>query len=241
MVLRTFEELQPWHFDGVCFLIDEAEYVIRQGWANNAWPYFRSLKSSNTALGPLMGMVLSGYRDLKNYRQPVGSPLNNAHVVWLSPFSTDESAVLVEKRSARERAHVADADCGELLTWAGAHPFLTQQLLNALFDRRAADRAMTVDQTALPLVRALGAHFANWWNEDGTSDGFGDHERAVYRALIQHREADSRTLAQEANLPEGRVDDALEILVGTGVARRVSSEQVAIGSHLFERWVLSYE
>lgn len=48
-MVETFKELNQWQFEGVCFLIDEAEYVIRQGWANNAWPYFRSLKSSNSS------------------------------------------------------------------------------------------------------------------------------------------------------------------------------------------------
>ena len=75
--LNTTEELRKLNFQGVCFLIDGAEFIVRQNWATDAWAYLRGLKDTDTAIKPLLGLLLSGYRDLKEYQQRVGSPLLN--------------------------------------------------------------------------------------------------------------------------------------------------------------------
>ena len=237
-LVRTFAELAQWRFEGVCFLIDEAEYVIRHGWAGDAWPYLRSLKDTEMAVSPLLGIVLSGYRDLKEYRQQVGSPLNIAYVEWLTPLRDSESEALARGRSLREHVQIDDADLAAVQTWAGAHPFLVQQLLNALFDRRSEQPSTPASGVVGALMRELNPHFSHWWNHDGRSDGFGDDERHVYRTLIEYPQSDSATLARAATLPEGRILDALDVLVGTGVAIRVDDDRVALGARLFERWVV---
>ncbi len=66
-LLRRIAKLRRWHFEGVCFLLDEAELIVRQDWANDAWSYFRGLKDTDTALKPFLGFLLSGYRDVKEY------------------------------------------------------------------------------------------------------------------------------------------------------------------------------
>jgi hypothetical protein len=236
-LVSTFEDLQQWRFEGVCFLIDEAEYIIRSNWADHAWSYFRSLKDSETAVKSLLGIVLSGYRDLKEYRQQVGSPLNIAHVEWLSPLRADESRTLALRRSQLERVSLDDRDFEHLSAWAGEHPFLVQQTLNALFDGRLVRSSTVTDDVIGALSRHLRPHFSHWWNHDGRSDGFGDDERRVYHALIEHPEAAITTLARAAALPDGRVLEAVDVLVGTGVASRPDDDHVMLGARLFERWV----
>jgi hypothetical protein len=236
-LVRIFEELQQWRFEGVCFLLDEAEYIISRGWAEEAWPYLRALKDSEAAVKSLLGIVLSGYRDLKEYRQRVGSPLNIAEVEWLTPLMPTESHLLAQRRSQRERMIVDNVDLAHVQEWAGSHPFLTQQILNALFDGRATTPTITTVNVAGSVGRQLRDHFSDWWNHDGRSDGIGDDERRVYRALAQHRRTTSGTLARASTLPEGRVIDALDVLVGTGIVLRIDDDVVAIGARLFERWV----
>src|SRR5262249_173010 len=70
-LVRTIEDLRTARFEGLCFLIDEAEYVISQPWSDDAWSYFRSLKDTEPALKPFLGIVISGHRDLKQYRHRV--------------------------------------------------------------------------------------------------------------------------------------------------------------------------
>ncbi|KYC43550.1 hypothetical protein WA1_10850 [Scytonema hofmannii PCC 7110] len=72
--LKTIEELRKSNFQGVCFLIDGSEFIVRQNWASDAWSYLRGLKDTDTAIKPFLGLLLSGYRDLKEYQQRVGSP-----------------------------------------------------------------------------------------------------------------------------------------------------------------------
>jgi hypothetical protein len=73
-LLAIIKQLQKHEFEGVCFLFDGAEFIISQDWANHAWSYLRWLKDMDTAISPFLGLVLSGYRDLKNYQQRTGSP-----------------------------------------------------------------------------------------------------------------------------------------------------------------------
>lgn len=243
-LVATIAELRRWQVEGICFLVDEADYIVRQTWSSDAWGYVRTLKDVDTALKPFVGFIVSGYRDLKHYRQPAGSPLNNAKVEWLSAFTEDESRDLAQRRSGHERIALSDRDLADVLDWAGAHPFLTQQLLNALFNGRAArvqgrvsSEPAGVGQAATFLLRDLSARFADWWGLDGGSDGFGDDERSTYRALVEQRQADAATLAQRTRLSEGRVLDALDVLVGNGVVLCVDEDHWAVGARLFEYWV----
>ena len=43
-LLKTFDELEDWQFEGVCFLIDETDFIVRRDWSNDAWSYFQGFK-----------------------------------------------------------------------------------------------------------------------------------------------------------------------------------------------------
>ena len=237
-LLRRITKLRTWQFEGVCFLLDEAEFIVRQPWANDAWSYFRGLKDTDTALKPFLGLLLSGYRDMKEYEQRVGSPLRNiARVEWLEPLHESETRALITRRTEDERVALSEADIVATLEWAGSHPFLTQQMLNVLFDTRQDTSACTVEQLVPALLRQHQHNFAGWWNADQRSDGFGDVERTVYRALVTHREGTAESLAQGTDYSPLQVADALEVLVGTGIVRRIDDERYVIGARLFEVWV----
>jgi DNA-binding IclR family transcriptional regulator len=48
----------------------------------------------------------------------------------------------------------------------------------------------------------------------------------------------AENLVASANLPVGKVADALQLLAGTGVIRQLDEEHYEIGARLFEKWVL---
>jgi hypothetical protein len=104
-IINSCDDLQQWDFEGVCFLVDEAEFVVRQvDLANSAWGYFRSLCDDDVAVAPRLGLILTGYRDLNEYQQQVGSPLLNiAYKRWLTNLTLDEAKELIVKRSDDER------------------------------------------------------------------------------------------------------------------------------------------
>ena len=237
-LLRQIRKLSRWQFEGICFLLDEAEFIVRQEWANDTWSYIRGLKDTDTALKPFLGFLLSGYRDVKEYEQRVGSPLLNiARVEWLTPLRESETRQLMESRSEEERLSLSSEDNDLILDWAGGHPYLTQQMLNAVFDARRLGDSPSAESLMPELLRQHDRDFAGWWNADQRSDGFGDAERVVYDALRENQERTAESLAQSTGRTRRDVDNALEVLVGTGVVQQSNDGTYRVGARLFEEWV----
>ena len=67
--LNAADEVKEMGFDGVCFLLDEADFIVRRAWSDEVCGYLRGIKDSDTRLRQLLGLVLTGFRDLRNYRQ----------------------------------------------------------------------------------------------------------------------------------------------------------------------------
>lgn len=237
-LLHTIEELRELNFEGVCFLLDETEFIVRQDWANDAWSYLRGLKDNDTALKPFLGLLLSGYRDLKDYQQKIGSPLFNiARVEWLTVLSEQEVRELITKRGGDEQTIVPTTEVADVLAWSGCHPYLTQQMLNTILDNRRATPPRGLSDILHTAIRYHDPDFASWWNEEERSDGFGKVERSVYQTIAECREGTIEGLAQRVYLSQGKVANALDVLVGTGVVRMLDDNRYVIGAGLFERWV----
>jgi hypothetical protein len=67
------------------------------------------LKDTDTAIKPFLGLLLSGYRDLKEYQQRVGSPLLNiAKIEWLTPLSEEEIQKLIGDRTEQEQISLSE-------------------------------------------------------------------------------------------------------------------------------------
>jgi hypothetical protein len=238
-LLKTNDELQKWNFEGVCFLLDEAEFIVRQtAWADDAGGYFRGLKDNDTALSPFFGLLLSGYRDLKKYQQKVGSPLLNiAKVEWLNVLTDADTRQLIDHRSCEEEVSLNKVT-SKIIEWAGNHPYLTQQILNVLCDNHQTKKIDKWDSLLYYLIRQHDPDFDHWWNQDQQFDGFSQPERSVYHALVQHKQGSAESLAPLTSLSEGEVADALEVLAGTGVIRQLNEEDYVLGAGLFEQWVI---
>lgn len=233
-LLKTIEELNKFKFEGVCFLLDETDFVVKQDWANDAWSYFRGLKDNDTAIKSFFGLVLSGYRDLKNYQQTAGSPLYNiSQILWLQTINENAITNLVSHRCREENIHLY-LEITMIKELAGCHPYLTQQMLNLMFDKQPATNWKRL---VYQLNRQHDGDFERWWN-DGQPDGFSDGERAVYKALINLRQGSAETLSSMVNLSYNKTAEALELLAGTGVIQQLDDEEnYRIGAKLFEEWV----
>ena len=251
-LLKTFDELEDWQFEGVSFLIDETDFIVRRDWANDAWSYFRGLKDTDTALKPFLGFVLAGYRELKDYKQKVGSPLFDiAELEWLTLLTEVETQELVQLRARNEvisippngvaDIKVADIKVADIISWAGCHPYLTQQMLNVIFDDCLARKPISLKNIVHYLLHRHHHDFSTWWNADNKVDGLGDAERVVYRELMKHRIGTKESLAPSAFLSVGATGDALSTLAGSGVIHQLEEGHYAIGAKLFESWVLQQE
>ena len=236
---RSIEELrEDLHFDGVCFLLDEAEFVVIQEWGDDAWSYLRGIKDSDRSLKSLFGVLLSGYRGLKNYEQEVGSPLSNiADIHWLCSLSESETRNLITFRATQEQIKLNDNGIPHILEVTGCHPFLVQQFLNILFDCHHSHQSFSLEALMQDALWQQSPHFSSWWNSDGTSDGFGDDERTVYRALLECREGEYGAIAEASELSENSVRNALQVLAGTGVIKQTDKFHYEISGRLFEEWV----
>jgi AAA+ ATPase superfamily predicted ATPase len=238
-LLKSIEELRKWEFEGICFLLDEAEFIVRKDWANNAWSYFRGLKDNDTALKPFLGFLLAGYRDVKEYEQRVGSPLLGiAEVVWLSQLSDAETLELIAHRLKTEKMVLDEIEIASLMEWVGGHPFLTQQMLNLFFNARAAGGNIAIETVVKKTLRHHDHDFTGWWNIDGKSDGFGEDERVVYKALLKQKEGTPESLEDSTRLSQNRIANALDVLAGTGVIVKLADERYGMSLGLFKEWVI---
>ena len=170
--LKTTEELRKLNFQGVCFLIDGAEFIVRQSWATDAWSYLRGLKDTDTAIKPCLGLLLSGYRDLKEYQQRVGSPLLNiAEIEWLAPLSDEDAKKLIGDRAEQEKIPLSEDNITSVIQWSGCHPYLTQQSLKTIFDSNHQEsRTDLIDK----LLQHHHKDFSAWWNAEHLSGCFGE-------------------------------------------------------------------
>jgi Sugar-specific transcriptional regulator TrmB len=238
-LLKIIKQLQQKQFNGVCFILDGSEFIVSQDWANDAWSYLRAMKDTDTAIKPFVGFILSGYRDLKDYQQAVGSPLLNiAEVEWLGTLTESETRSLIACRSQSEMISLTEAEVDRIIEWGGFHPYLTQQLLNEILDDRHQNKAQSPESLMLHLIRQHDRDFSAWWDEDQRIYGFGKTEQAVYLALLDRREGTAETLVQPTNLSFGEVADSLEVLAGTGVIQNLEDDRYKMGAKLFEQWVV---
>ena len=243
-LIHIIGRLREQNCQGICFLFDGAEYIVKQPWANDAWCYLRSLKeTTNITIQPFLGLFLSGYRDLKDYQQRVGSPLLNiAEVRWLMTLTQSETQKLIMRRCEDEKFRLNDKVVNTIIEWAGCHPYLTNQMLNVLFENNRRTKPLSGKALMRYLIRKHRKRdFAAWWDEEQRSYGFGELEQSVYLTLAKEQQATAEKLAEQVDLSIEKVEDALDVLAGTGVIRQLDYENYAIGSRLFEQWVAQKE
>jgi len=140
-----------------------------------------------------------------------------------------------------EAVTLSEQDITFVLELAGGHPYLTQQMLNSIFNNLKHKATNSLDILIRKLVRQHDRDFSAWWNLNGKSDGFSNVERTVYRQLVKCREGTSENLAENIDLSPGKVRDSLEVISGTGIVQQVDFERYRIGAKLFETWVAQQE
>jgi hypothetical protein len=234
-LVNTISRLQTEKCQGICFLLDGADYIVKQAWANDAWSYLRSLKDAdNSAIRSFLGLVLAGYRDLKDYHQTIGSPLFNiADIKWLSTLNPEETKDLINRRCQDGQCNTTEIFINRMIELGGCHPFLTNQVLCTYLENLHRNPPLSKSQLEVQLIKELKGYFRTWWEER-----FREDERKIYLVLVQEREISAESLSEKIeDLAPGKIEDALEILAGSGVILKVNDDSYRIGSGLFEQWV----
>lgn len=241
-LLKTIEELREWKFEGICFLMDEAEFIVAQDWADDAGSYFRGLKDNDTALKPFLGFLLTGYRGIREYSQKVGSPiLNIAKVEWLNLLSEQNACDLIAHRTRSEGIGLSNDDYYAILDLAGLHPYLTQQVLNTICDHRKVAAGCLIEDFLPELLRQRETDFHGWWNINNKSDGFGELERKIYCEIVRCNKVTIGNLEESLEVSYGKIANILEVLTGTGVIRQDDEEHYSTGTRLFREWVVQQD
>jgi len=212
------EDLQERGFRGILFLLDEAGFVTRTDWGNDAWSHIRGFKDTDPLKG-LVGLIVSGFRGVLEYQQRVGSPLKNiAKVIWMTDFEGEEANRVIARRFAEEREPIRDGDHAFLRDYSGGHPFLLQQLISILIDeRRKGDPSH--EAVARRCRKEHKQIFRDWWNSEGVADGLTEDARIVYGVMPQNGRVSRDDLQNRLNMREDPFDDALDILCGSGLVR----------------------
>jgi len=234
----TLDELRKLRFHGILFLLDEAEFVTRTDWGNDAWSHIRGFKDTDP-LKSAVGFVISGFRGVLEYQQRVGSPLKNiAQTTWMAGFERETADRLIKRRFHEEREVLRDGDNAFLWECSGGYPFLLQQTISTVIDAR---RTGELSQEAL-VRRALLEHnqvFRDWWNSDGKADGLTERERTVYGLIPEEGNVSLDDLLSRLDAKLMPLLETMQILCGSGLIREVENERYEMGSRLFRRWTES--
>ena len=209
--------------------------LFRQNWATDAWSYLRGLKDTDIAIKSALGLLLSGYRDLKEYQQRVGSPLLNiAEIEWLATLSDEDTKKLICDRAEKENISLSENKIAEIIKLSGCHPYLTQQFFNMNFDSQQQESKGNLINK---LLQHHDKDFSSWWNAEHLSGCFSEDERKIYSALVPKSQATPQDLANYTNFSRVKTSEALEVIAGTGVIRSSDDEYYILGSCLFKKWV----
>ena len=243
-LINLIKKIHQNNYHGICFIFDNSEYLVKQDWSHDACSYLRSLKDTpNIAINPFLGLFLSGYRDLSDYHQKVGSPLfNMAEIKWLNTLTSSETEQLVKFRfQEKQLPNPTKQTIKKIIKWAGCHPYLTNQMLNLIFSNKYQENSSLDKYLFDDLIRQHRKRdFQNWWDKEKRTYGFGKKEQDVYIALIQERQGTAESLFEKVDLSLEDTEDALEVIAGTGVIRKLDFETYCIGAKIFEKWVTEF-
>ena len=159
--------------------------------------------------------------------------------IAIDTLNLSEIKKLIARRCQDRNYQITEEEVNQVLGWGGCHPYLTNQILNAIFMNRDRENPFPSERLFRSLVKQHRQRdFAAWWDEETHSYGFGQTEQKVYLALIEEGRGTAETLEDKICLSPGTIEDALAVLAGTGVIRQLDYETYAIGTKLFERWVI---
>lgn len=230
LIKNTIQAVNSTGYQGICLLMDEADTVVNKDWADRAWSFFRGVKDTDPVLRNKLGLILSGYRSLNDYRQKVGSPLRNiADITWLTPLTEAETKELIHMRSDEEQLTLTSTEIADLIKWTGCHPYLTQQLISQVADDRQKDNEQTIAASAKNLQRRERDNFREWWLS------LKQEEQLIYQSLSE--KIFYEDLAQLVPYNLDTVEDALAVLEGTGLIRQSDQGTYQQGALLFSNWV----
>ena len=216
-------------------------YIVHFDWSDDAWSYFRGLTDTDTALKSLIGLIISGYRDVKDYHQKIGSALHNiSDINWLTDLSEKEMRLLINHRSKLEDLSLNENEIQSIQDWSGGHPFLLHQILNTVFDDRLAGTFSSMEDLFKKLLRIdiINHTFFSWWNSEGKTDGLSNTERQIYSALMQSKKCTFEELSGSIHLSDNVIDEGLVVLKGTGLINSFNNKYYTISSKLFQAWVM---
>lgn len=236
-------------FSGICFLLDGAEFIVRESWAVEAWNYLRSILDSKSSVKPYIGFILSGYRELKDYQQRVGSPLLNiAKEEYLCPLEESSAIELVKRRielinyehhklNIGKTVNVSDSAINNLIDLTGCHPCLLQVVMDEIAESSLKGDKLSMESLSSILIYKHRNLFASWWNQRQEFGCLSENERQVYQVLTGCREANKKKLSALSGLSPLTVSESVNVLLATGVIRQVKKGVYILGSSLFEQWV----
>ena len=233
LVSDRLAELRQFGFAGICFLLDGLEVIVKEEWANKTFWYLRGLKSDERFTAA-MGLVLSGFKNLKNYQEEVSSPLRNiADIQWLEVLDSDSAKELIDYRKTEEKIQLSYREGTAIQKWAGNHPYLLQQVLNALRDAEIENSDEEIEIIMKRVIRQQQDILSSWWNS------FSETEQQVYKILSEEEKTSISLLQEQLNLSENAIIDAVEVLKGTGVIYQLNTvQEYEIGAKLFQQWVM---
>jgi len=227
------------HYDGIVYLIDDVGFFIGKPWWDEAANYIRAVKDNpNIGLRSRLGFIFSGFRELKEFYQKVGSKLSEIAVVEpVKCFRQDEV-----KEACRERCGEMDEDTiAEVLEYGGCHPFLTQYLLIHWHEEHRCKGTPSVDQIASQFCGKRPSDFQIWWNEKDEESGLSEHEHQIYRFLLSRKDfinIEGENLSRHFSYYSlNEIGESLTYLSYAGLLTEVEEGIHRMGAKMFQDWV----
>ncbi len=238
---QAVQKLEGEGFPGLVLLLDEVEHLDDGAGRPVVFDTLRRIKDAQGGLSSRFGLILTGHLGLRDYHTAVGSPLHNiATTHFLGPLRRDEVGQLVRQRLDDEQ-RASETGIGDTLEgvfpFVGGHPFLAHQLVSRYLDGSGDHASARLEQAVAACLDELDRIFVAWWNESGHSDGLGDPERRVYRALSGLGTTSPSQVALATSMSVRDVRNCLQALQANGFAREKPAGSWIFEGDLFFQWV----
>lgn len=231
-LIRTLElqiNSSSQHFQGIVFLIDEAQKLLDH--ADTISATVQTLREVEEELRHSIGIVFAGLRGIHDFKEAYGSRLcDKATLIRLGPL--EEPAARHMAGRLFDESHI-----DEINDFCGGHPFLTRAL--------KAKEAETPEQMKVMFLNNSDATaLQDWWNG---SFGLNEQERVVYRELVSidsqwNQELSSTTITDLCPMSENVAMGVLRALYTHGFIKSETADgRYRMGASLLKDFVDSEE
>jgi len=213
-------------------LIDDAKHLVSgQEWSDAMYHQLRYL-FVDSPLSNKISTVLTGFRQIRDLREKVGSPFNHMQTRYLYGLSMDDCRIIFGSKGIKLPAECLD----HIYDMTGGHVFLITGFIYYLMEsKKQIDMNILYD-----ISDEISNNFYNTF--DSWNKKLSNEDRSLYSFLSSNEAWQEEEYIR--NNFKGPWKDSLDVLLCMGLIKRKRENLInyySVTCNLFRNWFLSME